>query len=243
MGWLPSAGGFFPGISLQGILMKELSCFVDESGSDNLRDRYYLIALVLHDQSCSFQQEIERYETALRDKRLPDIPLHAGPLMTGHKDYEGMDLAKRKRLLSTFRVFFRNIPVHYTHFVLRPSVYGGLDQVEASMRREIANFLFDRLAYFQGFDNVKIYYDNGQATVAHALHKAIDFALTKDAVIYRAAAPEKYRLSQVADYVCTMELVALRYLDKQMTSTDDKFFGTWAQFKKGVLKEMRAKRF
>lgn len=222
--------------------MKEVSCFVDESGSDNLRDRYYLVALVLHDQSDPIAHEIERYEASLRDRGLPDIPLHAGPLMTGHEDYEGMAIADRKRMLSSFRVFFRNIPIRYTCIGLRLSEYADAEHVEAAMRRGISDFLFDRLEYFQGFDEVKIYYDNGQATVAHALHRAMDFALSRNAVVYRAAAPEKYRLSQAADYVCTMELAALRYRDKQATATDEKFFGSWSQFKKGILREMRAKR-
>ncbi len=31
--------------------MRELSIFVDESGSDGLSDRHYLLAVVMHDQS------------------------------------------------------------------------------------------------------------------------------------------------------------------------------------------------
>lgn len=84
--------------------------------------------------------------------------------------------------------------------------------------------------------------DSGQRTIAHALHRAMDFALAKDAVVYRAAVPENYRLSQAADYICTMELVALRYRDGEPSATDEKFFGSWSQFKKGILREMRAKR-
>lgn len=52
----------------------------------------------------------------------------------------------------------------------------------------------------------------------------------------------RMRLSQVADYVCMMELATLRYRDGEPTPTDDKFFGTWCDFKKGILKEVRAKR-
>ncbi|MEY8436287.1 DUF3800 domain-containing protein [Atopobiaceae bacterium 24-176] len=207
--------------------MKEISCFVDESGSDNLRDRYYLVALVLHDQSESLTAEIRRYAQSLRDKGLPDIPLHTGPLMTGHEGYGGMSISERKRLLSAFRVFFRNLPVRYTCISLKSAEYENKEEVEAAMRRAISNFLFDHLAFFQDFDDVKIYYDNGQGTVAHALHRAMDFALPRDAVVYKAAAPENYRLSQVADYICTMELAALRYRDKNATATDEKFFGGW----------------
>lgn len=39
-----------------------------------------------------------------------------------------------------------------------------------------------------------------------------------------------------------MELTALKHQDKMATATDEKFFGSWPQFKKGVLKEARPKR-
>lgn len=55
------------------------------------------------------------------------------------------------------------------------------------MRREIIDFIFDNLSWFQQFDAVKIYYDGGQGSVSSALHKAIDYALAKNAVIYKPA--------------------------------------------------------
>lgn len=222
--------------------MSDLSLFLDESGSDNLRDTYYILALVVHDQADAPANNIVRYELALRDKGLPDVPFHATPLLNGHDAYEGMDLAERKRLFSAFRVFFRHLPVRYGLVVLRTREYSTLADVEAAMRRKIVDFLFDNLAYFQAFDSVKIYYDDGQQSIATALHKAIDYALSKNAVTYRPASAADYRLSQAADYICTVELTALKYEGKASTATDEKFFGSWSQFKKGVLKEVRAKR-
>ena len=222
--------------------MSDLSLFLDESGSDNLRDTYYILALVVHDQADAFADNIVRYEFALREKGLPDVPFHATPLLNGHDAYEGMGLAERKRLLSAFRVFFRHLPVRYGLVVLRTREYSTLADVEAAMRRKIVDFLFDNLAYFQAFDNVKIYYDDGQQSIAAALHKAIDYALSKNAVTCRPASAADYRLSQAADYICTAELTALKYEGKASTATDEKFFGSWSQFKKGVLKEVRAKR-
>ena len=118
---------------------------VDESGSDNLRDKYYLLALVLHEQSDSITHESERCEQSLRDKGLPGIPLHSGPLLTGHGGYEDMPLVDRKRLLSSFRVLFRNLPVRHTCAALRLSEYGNMGHVEAAMRRGTANLLLDSL--------------------------------------------------------------------------------------------------
>lgn len=67
-----------------------------------------------------------------------------------------MPLADRKRLLSSFRILFRNLPVRHACIALRLSKYGNMGRVEAAMRRSIANFLLDNLDYFQGLDDVKI---------------------------------------------------------------------------------------
>ena len=109
------------------------------------------------------------------------------------------------------------------------------------MRRDLVNFLFGNLAELQVYDAVKVYYDNGQHSIAESLHLAIEYALSKDAAIYRSAHPSECRLSQVTDYICTMELTTIKYAERTATSTDEKFFGTWSDFKKGILKETRKK--
>lgn len=79
-----------------------------------------------------------------------------------------------------------------------------------------------------------------------ALHRraprlAIEYALSRDTVVYRSAQPCEYRLSQVADYICTMELTAIKFAEHATTATDEKFFGKWSDFKRGILKETRKK--
>lgn len=224
------------------IELRELSLFIDESGSDGLKDRYYLLTLVLHEQDVRIEESIHLYERSLAQKQLPDIPFHASPLLNGHGGYEGMSLAERKRLLSAFRVFFRHTPVSYECLSLKVREHPDIPSVTTAMRRQIVEPLFDELPYFQEFDAVKIYYDNGQQSLAEAIHEAMEYAFAKGVVVYRETVPANYRLSQVADYICTMELTALKYADKCVTATDNKFFGSWSQFKKGILKEVRAKR-
>lgn len=221
--------------------MRELSIFVDESGSDGLSNRYYLLTVVMHDQSGSIAESIKAYEGALRAKGLPDIPFHASPLMNGKDLYSAFDLRTRKMLLGSFRVFFRHMPVKYHTFAYATKQFASLDKLAGTMRRDLVNFLFDNLAELQSYDMVKVYYDNGQRSIAESLHRAIEYALSKDAVVYRSAQPSEYRLSQAADYICTMELTAIKYADHTATATDEKFFGKWSDFKKGILKETRKK--
>ena len=51
-----------------------------------------------------------------------------------------------------------------------------------------------------------------------------------------------YRLERVADYLCTIELAAIKYTAKEDGSTYDKFFGGIGAFKKKWLKQARGKR-
>ena len=221
--------------------MRELSIFVDESGSDGLSDRHYLLTVVMHDQSESIADSIAAYEGALRAKGLPDIPFHASPLMNGKDQYSGLDLRTRKMLLGSFRVFFRHMPVRYHTFAYATKQFASLDKLAGTMRRDLVNFLFDNLAELQSYDMVKVYYDNGQHSIAESLHRAVEYALSKDAVVYRSAQPSEYRVSQAADYICTMELTAIKYAEHTATATDEKFFGKWSDFKKGIFKETRKK--
>ena len=109
--------------------MRELSIFVDESGSDGLSDRYYLLTVVMHDQSDSIAESIKTYEDALRAKGLPDIPFHASPLMNGKDLYSALDLRTRKMLLGSFRVFFRHMPVKYHTFAYATKKFASLDKL------------------------------------------------------------------------------------------------------------------
>ena len=38
-----------------------------------------------------------------------------------------------------------------------------------------------------------------------------------------------------------MELAAIKYAEHTATATDEKLFGKWSDFKKGILKETRKK--
>lgn len=159
--------------------MRELSIFIDESGSDDLRERYYLVAFVFHEQDFSIGEGIRKYERAVAESGLPLLPFHASPLMNGKDQFKDLDISERKRLFSLFRVMFRHLPISYKVFVFKTHRYRTLKQIADAMRREIIDFIFDNLSWFQQFDAVKIYYDGGQGSVSSALHKAIDYALAK----------------------------------------------------------------
>ncbi|WP_322151534.1 ABC transporter [Paratractidigestivibacter sp.] len=162
--------------------------------------------------------------------------------MNGHDDYAALGLGERKRLLAAFEGLARRLPFSYKVFAYRRSEVSSPEAFIARFKRDLVNFLTDNLEFFQGFDRVKIYYDNGQQMVTSALHGAIDFTLSKDAVLYRLASAQDYRLFQTVDYLCTLELTDVKYREKCLTETDVKVFGAdYQAFKKNHLARIRRK--
>lgn len=222
-------------------MTRDLSIFVDESGDRGGRARYYLLTLVIHDQSEGIADKISRYEQSLVDSGLPDIPFHSEPLLNGHGPYEGISLQARKKMLHSFNVLTQRLPVSYSTLVYRRSEFEDLAKLTTRMKRDISSLLFDHLEFFQGFDEVKVYYDNGQDIVKRALDQSIDFVLSKGVVERRKTSMTDYRLEQVADYFCTIELAAVKYAAKEDGETYNKFFGGIGAFKKNWLKQARRK--
>lgn len=225
--------------------MRELSIFVDESGDPGTESKYYLVSLVFHDQGDGFSKYEASYLSDLRARGIKDIPLHLSPLMNAHEEYRGMSVEDRKRHLASFRVFLQFLPFKYQVFAYKKS---ELDEDPTAprgaiqrIRRDLAVFLLDHLDYLQQFDRVKIYYDDGQELVTKALHDAVEYVLAKEAVIYRDASPRNYRFCQVADYVCTLELMALKYACHEEGRTARLFFGMRKRFEKDFLKKIRKK--
>lgn len=222
--------------------MREISIFADESGDKTNHNRYFILTLVMHDQDDPIAERVSVYEASLRRMDLPNIPFHSEPLLNGHGEYEYLSMEQRKRLLSSFGALVRYLPIRYKTFVYKRSEFEDASKLAARMKRDLSGMLFDHLEFFQEFDHVKVYYDNGQAIVKRALDESVSFALSKQAIEKRRTTMTEYRLAQVADYLCTVELAAVKYAAKEAGGTYDKFFGGIGSFKRNWLKQARRKR-
>lgn len=222
--------------------MSEISVFVDESGGQGGQSKYYILTLVFHDQKDSIVVELEKYHKGLAMRGLRDLPFHAGPIMNGHDEYEGMDFAVRKSYFSLFFLLLQHLPISYHTFVCRRSEIGPVEAITARMRRDVTNLMFDELEYFQSFDEVKIYYDDGQEMVAKALHAAVEYAISRQSIFYRKTNSADFVLAQAADMLCALELAAVKFANKEQSRTDEKMFGSARAFKNNYMKAIKRKR-
>ena len=102
-------------------------------------------------------------------------------------------------------------------------------------------FIFEHLDDFQRFDFVPVYYDGGHETVSRAPYSAFAYALAREAVIYRDLSYQDKLLAQAADYLCSVELAAMRYPLGGESGTYRRFWGKPRSFKQNYLKQARRK--
>ena len=74
-----------------------------------------------------------------------------------------------------------------------------------------------------------------------AICNAFDETLSVNTAEYKSLRYQDRRLSQAADYFCSIELAALRYADRDETGTCKKLFGSARTFKAKHLKQVRKK--
>lgn len=221
--------------------MEELSIFIDESGEPGTESDDYGLTLVFHDQSNPILPIIGRYCLMLADARLPDIPMHTQPLLNGNDAYALLSVPQRQRLLVNFLALIHQLPICYVTFLYAKHEFDSMSALGTRLKRDIIAAVFAHLDWFQRFDAVKVYYDGGQELVSNAVRGAMQYALSRQAVLYRSESPEQYRLAQAADFICTLELTARKYDAGKQTATDRRFFGSPRDFKRDYLRQVRRK--
>ena len=73
------------------------------------------------------------------------------------------------------------------------------------LSKAIRNSLSEHEDFWNGFNKVIVYYDNGQVELTKILSSVFNTYFSS--VEFRKVAPVQYKLFQVADLICTMELL------------------------------------
>ena len=180
--------------------MRELSIFVDESGDFGCYERhapYYIVTMVLHDQRIDISEAIRRLDESLAYLGYAGgQAIHTEPLIRRENPYQNYRPNERRAIFSRLYYFTLNCDIKYKSFIFKKSEYRDIFKLEARMAREISGFIRENLPYFQSFEKVILYYDNGQ----HELNRILNTVLATELADYdvRRVQPNDYKLFQVA---------------------------------------------
>lgn len=86
-----------------------------------------------------------------------------------------------------------------------------------------------------------LYYDNGQ----HELNRILNTVLATELADYetRRVLPNDYKLFQVADLICTLELLEQKIQDRDLSKSEQLLFHSKRDLKKDFLKGIHKKEF
>ena len=220
-----------------------LSVFIDESGDFGAYDShapYYLVAMVFHDQGRDISQNISALEQHLSDLGYPQHAVHTGPLIRRESVYENDLMEDRKQLFHALFHFARLLDFHYICAKVKKSECPDVITMTAKLSRAIADTLARQHDYLSSFDQVIIYYDNGQVELTKILTSVFSTMFTH--MEFRKVQPVSYKLFQVADLICTLELLNIKAESNTFTKSEKDFFLSRRDFKKNYFKAIMKKR-
>lgn len=219
---------------------KDISVFVDESGSfdsDDGSSRFYLICLVIHDQREDIAGMVSALEDALVELGLERTHcVHAGPLIRREGEYTGMSRDERRRIMSRMMAFVRKAPFSYRSFTLDKKFVSGDAAIHDFLLQRIVRFLVEHAADLNEYDKLKIYYDNGQRQIKNLLKEAFSIFAAKT-VFVGDVHPRDYRLFQVADVLCTLELIRCKLqVGGNLNKSEYEFFNGFQNLNRNYFK-------
>ena len=218
---------------------KCLSVFIDESGDFGPYEShapYYFVAMVLHDQSIDISENISAFETHLTNLGYPHHAVHTGPLIRRESVYENDLVEDRKRLYGALFNFTRKLNINYACAMVKKQECNDVITLTAKLSKELAAILRDNEDFWNGFDRIIIYYDNGQIELTKILISVFSTLYTH--VEFRKVKPVDYKLFQVADLICTTELLEEK---ATFSRSELEFFSNKRDFRKNFLKTIRKK--
>ena len=195
---------------------------------------YYIVSFVFHNQSDSIEENLQAMDVHLHNLGYPGHCIHTEPIIRGEEVYETMSLEDRRKLFDTISHFTRKSPIRGKTFFYEKKHFSDKLSLISKMAKDISLFCNQNMGYFNQFDNIKLYYDNGQGEITLALKSSLSTVLPQ--ITFRKVSPRNYRSFQVADFICTLELINKKYeKNGRLSNSEHFFFRNYVEFRKKYL--------
>ena len=181
--------------------MKELSVFVDESGDFgeyNHHAPFYIISMVLHDQSIDIDNDLRTLENELANIGWSKHCVHAGPVIRSEEEYHRYEVKDRQKILMKMMTFIRHLDVKFKSIYIEKKHIEDSVEATGKLSKQLAAFIKENYQFFCSYDAVKVYYDNGQvevtrilSSVFNALLENVEFRKVISADAWKLFAPKE----------------------------------------------------
>ena len=146
----------------------------------------------------------------------------------------------RRKLLYKILNFYNKCNIYHDTVIVNRKEAPDKIRLSGRLAKELRRMIQNHEDFFESFDKVIVYYDNGQVELSAVLNAV--FSILINDVEFRKAEPQKYRLLQVADFICSMELINIKKEENRLSNSEKKFFYKPQEFKKTFWKSVEKKR-
>lgn len=222
--------------------MKRLNIFIDETGEFGFgkgASELYGVSFTFHEHCDDIMPELMNLNERLKRIGYTNM-IHMADLIMKREDYKNFDIDKRKSIFNAIYNFSRKIPVKYQTIIIDKKYTDNSRVLRQQLSIEINKMIKENEAYFEKFDKIVMYYDNGQETLGTILDSIF---LRFDGFEHRVEFDHKEkRLFQVSDMLTYIDKYDYKYKNKMQFTRGEKYFFTTEDIRK-ILKELNKKRF
>ena len=222
--------------------MQRLNIFVDETGEFGFGKEsslLYGVSFTFHEQNDDIMLELNKLNARLDRIGYTDM-IHMADLIMRREDYKNFDIAMRKSIFNSIYQFSRKIPVKYKTIIIDKRYTNDARTLRQRLSAEINKMIKEHEMYFNRFDKIVMYYDNGQETLGTIL----------DSIFFRFEGSEhrinfnhkEKRLFQVSDMLTFIDKYDYKYKNKIPFTRGEKYFFSIYEIRR-VLRELNKKRF
>lgn len=221
---------------------KTLSILIDESGDFGKfdpKDPIYHVVMVVHEQEYDITDRVKSFKRTLNERGYSNHYIHVGPLIRREKPYLEFGREERRSLFNLLYHFTRQAPIHYIGVTMDKRKLNEQTPVSYTdaLTKKIVSELKYRYEYFTGFDKIIVYYDYGQSELAKIIVSVFNALFIN--VEFRKALPTDYLLLQVADLICTVQMISKK---QSLSRSEEEFFHSRRDFNKNILKTILQKK-
>ena len=223
---------------------KILSVFVDESGVLQQPDdssRFYILTLVFHDQTKSIVSIEREFVERVRLAGVERMCFHAGPIIRQTDEFAILSWEIRSKIFAAMMGFARKADFAYHCLVVDKAFANTSEQIVERLEKQFNEF-WEAHQELKAYEKIKVYYDCGQVKITNLLHRIFSPGFLPPVEFAQGVRPQKYRMFQLADMICSLRLIEERFkTGLPMTPSEFRFFGADRNFKRVILKRIKAK--
>ena len=166
--------------------------------------------------------------------------IHMADLIMRRGDYVSFNLDKRKKIFNAIFEFTRRVPIRYCTILIDKKYTDNSSVLSKKIINEVGKMINEHKKYFQKFDKIVLYYDNGQEKLGNILDRLFsEFEGYEHRVEFDH---KEKRLFQVVDMLTYIDKAIYKNDNKLKYSKSEKFFFSNNDLRR-IEKKINKKRF